>query len=59
MNVDIHFPIANEDMWATLAGYTSHRPVNAVRAVVAAPPGMVSTVDLPQVIGEAGGRSAA
>jgi 4-hydroxy-tetrahydrodipicolinate reductase len=58
MNVDIHFPIAKQDMVATLAGYTSHRPINAIRAVVAAPPGMVSSVDLPQVLVEAGGREA-
>jgi 4-hydroxy-tetrahydrodipicolinate reductase len=58
MNVDIHFPIAKEDMVATLAGYTSHRPINAIPAVVAARPGMVSIVDLPQVIVDAGGRGA-
>jgi 4-hydroxy-tetrahydrodipicolinate reductase len=59
MNVDIHFPIAQADMVATLAGYTSHRPINAIRAVVAAPPGMVSTADLPQVMVDAGGRAGA
>jgi 4-hydroxy-tetrahydrodipicolinate reductase len=59
MNVDIHFPIATEDMVATLAGYTAHRPINAIPVVVAAPPGMVSSADLPQVIVNAGGRSAA
>jgi 4-hydroxy-tetrahydrodipicolinate reductase len=57
MNVDIHFPIAKEDMVATLAGYTAHRPINAIPAVVAAPPGMVSSVDLPQVIVDAGARA--
>ena len=28
-------------------GYTAHRPVNVVAAVCEAPPGFVSTVDLP------------
>jgi 4-hydroxy-tetrahydrodipicolinate reductase len=46
-------------MVATLAGYTAHRPINAIPAVVAAPPGMISSADLPQVIVNAGGRSAA
>lgn len=54
MNVDIHFPIPKEKMAETLAGYTSHRPINAIRAVCAAPPGMVSTVDLPQIIANGG-----
>ncbi len=49
MNVDIHFPIPQEKMQETLAGYTAHRPINAIRAVCAAPPGMVSIIDLPQL----------
>jgi 2,4-diaminopentanoate dehydrogenase len=31
-------------------GYTAHRAVNAVPVVCAAPPGIRTTVDLPQVI---------
>ena len=54
MNVDIQFPIPKERMAETLAGYTAHRPINAIRAVCAAPPGMVSTVDLPQIIANIG-----
>lgn len=34
-------------------GYTAHRPVNAIPAVVAALPGIRTTLDLPQIIGTA------
>ncbi|MCB2073120.1 MAG: dihydrodipicolinate reductase [Novosphingobium sp.] len=54
LDVEIHFPIAKEDMAATLAGYTAHRPVNAIRAVVEAPAGMVSAMDLPQIVADVG-----
>jgi 4-hydroxy-tetrahydrodipicolinate reductase len=59
MDVDIHFPIPTAEMAGTLAGYTANRPINAIRAVCAAPPGMVSTVDLPQIIADVGVRAAA
>lgn len=56
LDVDIHFPIAKQDMVATLAGYTAHRPINAIRAVVEAPPGMVSITDLPMIVADIGAR---
>jgi 4-hydroxy-tetrahydrodipicolinate reductase len=52
LDVEIHFPIPKEKMAEVLGGYTSHRPVNAIRAVVEAPPGMVSIIDLPQVLAD-------
>lgn len=51
LDVSIHFPIAKQDMQAVLAGYTAHRPVNAIRAVVEARPGMLTIMDLPQIAG--------
>ena len=51
LDVAIHFPIAKQDMQAMLAGYTAHRPVNAIRAVVEAKPGMLTIMDLPQIAG--------
>ena len=41
---------APEDYAATTPGLTAHRPVNAIPYVVAAAPGIVTTVDLGQVI---------
>jgi 4-hydroxy-tetrahydrodipicolinate reductase len=35
-------------------GYTAHRAVNAVAPVCAAPPGIRTTLDLPQVIARLG-----
>ena len=35
-------------------GYTAHRAVNAVPVVCAAPPGIRTTVDLPQIIAALG-----
>jgi len=54
LDVEIHFPIAKEDMAETLAGYTAHRPVNAIPYVCTAPPGMVSITDLPQIVANVG-----
>lgn len=48
--VEIGFPVAAEDYAAFTPGLTAHRAVNAVAAVCAAPPGIRTTVDLPQVI---------
>lgn len=59
MDVDIRFPVPAEQMAETLAGYTAHRPINAIGAVCAARPGMVSTVDLPQIIADVGIAAAA
>lgn len=54
LDVELRFPIPKEKMAETLCGYTAHRPINAIRAVCAAPPGLVSTVDLPQIIVDVG-----
>ena len=50
LDVEIHFPVPEEDWAATSPGLTAHRPVNAVPFVCAAAPGIRTTVDLPQVI---------
>lgn len=50
MDIRIAFPVAIEDYTATMPGYTAHRTVNAIPTVCAAPPGIRTTVDLPQVI---------
>lgn len=54
LDVGITFPVAPEDYAATSPGYTAHRAVNAVPAVVAAEPGIRTTIDLPQVIAQLG-----
>ena len=50
LDVSITFPVAPEDYAAFTPGLTAHRAVNAVPAVCAAPPGIRTTADLPQVI---------
>jgi 4-hydroxy-tetrahydrodipicolinate reductase len=50
LDVSITFPVAPEDYAATTPGLTAHRPVNAIPYVIAARPGIVTTVDLGQVI---------
>jgi hypothetical protein len=59
LDVDLPFPVPMEEMGATTPGYTAHRAVNAVPVVCEAPPGIRTTVDLPQVVamlGEGLGR---
>jgi hypothetical protein len=51
LDISISFPVAPEDYAAFTPGLTAHRAVNAVAAVCAAPPGIRTTADLPQVIG--------
>lgn len=46
MKVDLQLTAGLDDM----AGYTANRAVNAVPYVVAAPPGIVTTLDLPQIV---------
>jgi 4-hydroxy-tetrahydrodipicolinate reductase len=58
LDVEIRFPVDSERYAATTPGYTAHRPVNAVSAVCAAPPGIMTTADLPQVVADLGGRTA-
>lgn len=50
LDVGIGFPVAPEDYAAFTPGLTAHRAVNAVAAVCAAPAGIRTTTDLPQVI---------
>ena len=50
LDVTIGFPIPPAERLLTLPRLTAHRPVNAIAAVCAAPPGIVSCVELPQVI---------
>jgi len=50
LDVDVRFPVPPGDYAAVSPGYTAHRAVNAVPVVCAAPPGIRTTVDLPQVI---------
>ncbi|HEX3925621.1 MAG TPA: hypothetical protein VHY31_25310 [Streptosporangiaceae bacterium] len=50
LDVDLRFPVTLDQMAATTPGYTAHRAVNAVPYVCAAPPGIRTTVDLPQII---------
>lgn len=55
LDVSITFPVAPEDYAAFTPGLTAHRAVNAVPALCAAPPGIRTTADLPQVIAQLGG----
>ena len=50
LDVDIRFIIPAGRMGEMTPGYTSNRAVNAVPYVCAAPPGIRTTVDLPQII---------
>ena len=46
-DVDLTFPVPVEDLGSVTPAYTANRPVNAVRYVCAAPPGILATTDLP------------
>ena len=48
--VDIRLPVPLDQMAAVSPGYSANRAVNVVGAVCAAAPGILTTVDLPQVI---------
>jgi 4-hydroxy-tetrahydrodipicolinate reductase len=50
LRVDIRFPVPPERWAETSPGLTAHRAVNAVPYVCAAPPGIRTTAELPQVI---------
>lgn len=51
LDVDIRFPIDDPVRYARMTpGLTAHRPVNAIPFVCAAPPGIMTTFDLPQVV---------
>jgi 4-hydroxy-tetrahydrodipicolinate reductase len=49
LDVELAFPIALEDLGAFTPAYTANRPVNAVPYVCAAPPGIVSSTELPPI----------
>ncbi|MFD1613250.1 dihydrodipicolinate reductase [Sphingomonas tabacisoli] len=50
LEVAISFPVEPEAYAAFTPGLTAHRAVNSVAAVCAAPPGIRTTVDLPQIV---------
>jgi 4-hydroxy-tetrahydrodipicolinate reductase len=50
LDISIRFPVPPEEWAAFTPGLTAHRPVNAISYVCAAPPGIRTTVDLPQII---------
>jgi 2,4-diaminopentanoate dehydrogenase len=54
LDVQITYPVAPEDYAAMTPGLTAHRPVNAIRYICEAPPGIRTTVDLPQIIAQLG-----
>lgn len=54
LDIDMRFPVPLERMGAVSPGYTANRAVNAVPFVCAAPPGIRSTADLPQIIASLG-----
>ncbi|WP_395396979.1 dihydrodipicolinate reductase [Novosphingobium sp. BL-8A] len=49
LDISIGFPIPVSERQATLPNLTAHRPVNAIPYICAAPPGILTTADLPQV----------
>jgi hypothetical protein len=54
LDIDIRFPVAPEAWAATSPGLTAHRPVNAVRYVCEAEPGIRTSAALPQIIATLG-----
>lgn len=50
LDIDIRFAIPEGRMGEMTPGYTANRAVNAVPYVCAAPPGIRTTLDLPQII---------
>lgn len=54
LDVSIRFPVAIEHYAKMTPGLTAHRAVNAVAVVCAAPPGIRTTAELPQVIAQLG-----
>jgi hypothetical protein len=52
LDVELRLAVPLERMGEMSPGFTAHRAVNAVSVVCAAPPGIRTTVDLPQVIAQ-------
>ena len=57
LDVSIRFPVSREDWPKVSPGITAHRAVNAVRFVCAAPPGIRTSAELPQIIADLGARA--
>ena len=49
LDVGLEFPVAVADLGSVTPAYTANRPVNSVPYVCAAPPGILSTSDLPPI----------
>jgi len=54
LDMDLRLDIPLERMAESTPGYTANRAVNAVPLVCAAPPGIRTTVDLPQIVADLG-----
>lgn len=54
LQISIGFPIPPGQREMTLPNLTAHRPVNAIPAICAAPPGIVTSAQLPQIIAHLG-----
>ncbi len=54
LDIDLRFAVPIERMGEVSPGYTANRAVNAVPFVCAAPPGIRTTADLPQIIARLG-----
>ncbi|MET0239922.1 MAG: dihydrodipicolinate reductase [Sphingobium sp.] len=54
LDISIGFPIPPDERQAKLPHLTAHRPVNAIPAICAARPGILTTADLPQIIAHLG-----
>lgn len=54
LDITIGFPVPEAEYADFTPNLTAHRPVNAIRYVCEAAPGIVTTVDLPQIIAELG-----
>ena len=57
-DVELPFPVPLDELGSYTPGYTANRPVNAIPYVCAAPPGILTTTDLP-IITPAGPEPAA
>ena len=54
LELTIGFPCSAEEYPAITPGFTAHRAVNSIAAVCAAPSGIRTTADLPQVLAQLG-----
>ena len=54
LDVELRFPFPLERMAETSPGYTAHRAVNAIPYVCDAPPGIRTSLDLPQIVADLG-----